>query len=166
MAQVATEEVDAPGKIEANPDRLSHVALPLGGRVAAVLVHAGDDVERGQPVLLVESPEADAAMSAWVQADAAVSSARAATLKVQADYDRAKDLYQQRRGAEGSAHAEKYAGPGESLRDSAEAVRSRRERSLALLGLRHDQYGRSGGKGPHSGKVLELQLPPTNSERH
>ena len=94
IAQVPAEEVDAPGKIEANPDRLSHVALPLSGRIASVLVHVGDAVERGQTVLLVESPDADAAMSAYMQAEAGVNSAKSAVLKAQADYDRAKDLFQ------------------------------------------------------------------------
>src|SRR5258707_9244161 len=37
-ASVPMEEVIAPGKIEANANRVSHVVLPLSGRIAEVMV--------------------------------------------------------------------------------------------------------------------------------
>ena len=40
-ADLATDEVVAPGKIEANPNRISKVVAPVAGRVARVLVAVG-----------------------------------------------------------------------------------------------------------------------------
>src|SRR5262245_40543058 len=61
--QVPVDTVAAPGKVEANPNRLSHVALPLTGRVVAVVPKIGDYVKQGQPILTIESSDADAAVS-------------------------------------------------------------------------------------------------------
>src|SRR5689334_22037151 len=76
-AELATDEVVAPGKIEANPNRVSKVAAPVAGRIARVLVAVGDAVKQGQPLFTIESPDGDAAMSTHLQADAAVTQARA-----------------------------------------------------------------------------------------
>ena len=74
--------------------------LPVAGRVTRVLVKLGDSVGAGQPLLMLESPEANAATttfrqceSAVAQANAALSQANAAFVKAQADYDRAADLF-------------------------------------------------------------------------
>ena len=67
-AEVPFEEVVSPGKIETNPNLVSRVLLPLAGRVSAVLVHLGDSVRQGDPVLTLESPDAEAAQSAYLQA--------------------------------------------------------------------------------------------------
>src|SRR5207237_720833 len=90
--EVPTDEVIAPGKIEVNPNRVSHVVLPLGGRVTSVMVHLGDFVKQGEPLLLVESPDADQAMSTYLQAQASVSNAKSIMLKTKADADRLHDL--------------------------------------------------------------------------
>ena len=63
-ASVPFDEVVSPGKIETNPNLVSRVALPLAGRVSAVLVKLGDSVKRGDPLLTLESPDADATASA------------------------------------------------------------------------------------------------------
>src|SRR6516162_6371612 len=52
LAQIKTEAVEvtnvpvgnitAPGQVEANENRLSHVALPLAGRITSVDVRTGD----------------------------------------------------------------------------------------------------------------------------
>ena len=45
------DEVVAPGKIEANPNRISRIAMPLAGRVKRVMVGIGDAVRQGQALL-------------------------------------------------------------------------------------------------------------------
>ena len=65
-ADLPTDEVVAPGKIEANPNRVSKVVLPVAGRVSSVLVKVGDAVTRDQPLLTLVSPDADAATSALI----------------------------------------------------------------------------------------------------
>src|SRR3954469_25788699 len=92
-AELATDEVIAPGKIEANPNRVSKMVAPVAGRVARVLVAVGDAVRQGQPLFTIDSPDADAATSSQIQAEAAVMQARATLLKAQADADRSKDLF-------------------------------------------------------------------------
>src|SRR5690348_2300373 len=59
--EVRTGEITAPGKVDANPNRISRVALPVAGRIVRVNVKLGDSVAAGQPLLAVESPDADAA---------------------------------------------------------------------------------------------------------
>ncbi|MBY0375414.1 MAG: efflux RND transporter periplasmic adaptor subunit, partial [Bryobacteraceae bacterium] len=51
MSLVPVGSVSAPGKVEANANRLSHVVLPLTGRITTVLAKIGDFVRQGQPVL-------------------------------------------------------------------------------------------------------------------
>ena len=77
MERVALEEVIAPGKIEANPNRISRVTLPVAGRVLRVMVGIGDSVTQGQPLLAIESPEVGAATSAYRQAQARLGQAKA-----------------------------------------------------------------------------------------
>src|SRR5215475_4846012 len=52
LGKIPDNEVIAPGKIEANPNRMSHVVLPLAGRVTNVLVKIGDSVQKGQALLI------------------------------------------------------------------------------------------------------------------
>jgi cobalt-zinc-cadmium efflux system membrane fusion protein len=161
-AEVPTEEVDAPGQIEADPNRLSHVVLPLAGRVSSVLVHLGDSVQRGQVLLLVESPDADAAMSAYTQAQAGVDSAKSVLLRAQADYERSKDLFQNNAAAQKDVLANESAlAQAKASLETAKAVREQAQRKLDLLGLKSNQFGQQiEVKAPISGKVLEISVAP------
>ena len=73
---IPVDEVDAPGKIEVNPNRVSRVVTPVAGRIIQVYVKLGDAVKEGQPVATIESPDADVAISAFLQADSALGSSR------------------------------------------------------------------------------------------
>jgi membrane fusion protein, heavy metal efflux system len=160
--QVPTEEVDAPGKIEADPNRLSHVVLPLSGRVSSVSVHLGDYVNRGQTLLQIESPDADLAMSTYMQSEAAINTAKSMVLKAQTDYDREKDLFQNSAVAQKDVlTAESALAQAKASLDTAMAVREQAQRRLTLFGLKHDQYGQKVEvKAPISGKILEISVAP------
>ena len=93
-ADVPANTVIAPGKIEVNPNRVSHVVLPVAGRIMAVLVKLGDSVQQGDAMLKMESPDADVGVSAYLQAQAQVSQFSSVLLKVTADLDRARDLFE------------------------------------------------------------------------
>jgi cobalt-zinc-cadmium efflux system membrane fusion protein len=184
LAQIKTEAVRAasvpvgnlmvPGKVEANANRLSHVVLPLVGRITSVDVKTGDFVRQGDPIVTVESPDADAAISAMLQsqqqvlqAKAQVMQAKAGVAKAQQDYDREKDLQEhgaiamkevlnaeavlvQTRASEDQASA--------SVQQANAAVEQNRRR-LSILGLTPDNFGqRVTVKAPISGKVLELSV--------
>src|SRR5262249_9509655 len=94
LPELPTDEIVTPGKLEANPNRVSKVVLPVTGRVTAVLVKTGAAVKKDQPLLTIQSPDADAAMSAYLSAGAAEGQAQAALAKAQADADRASDLFE------------------------------------------------------------------------
>ena len=161
-ADVPTEEVDAPGKIQADPNRLSHVDLPLAGRITSVLVHLGDTVERGQPVLMLESPDADGAISGAMQAQASVNGAKSGLLKAQADYDRARDLFQNSAVAQKDVlTAESSLAQAKASVDTALAVQEQAGRRLQVLGLQGKAYGQKVEvRAPISGKIMEISVAP------
>jgi cobalt-zinc-cadmium efflux system membrane fusion protein len=141
---------------------MSRVVLPLAGRVAAVLVRVGDTVQRGQPVLLLESPDVDSATSSYMQAEASVNSAKSVVIKAQADYDRAKDLFQNSAVAQKDVlTAESTLAQAKASLETAVAVREQAQRRLSLLGLTGTQYGQKlEVRAPISGKILEMAVAP------
>ena len=161
-AELATDEVIASGKIEANPNRVSKVVAPVAGRVATVLVKTGDAVRKGQPLFTIESPEADAAMSTHLQADAAVTQARATLLKAQADVDRTKDLFDHNAVAKKELlNAESALAQAQAALDQALASREQGARRLAVLGLNPRDFKQQVAvRSPLSGKVLDLSIVP------
>lgn len=161
-ADVPSEVVTAPGRIEVNPNRVSHVVLPLAGRISSVLVHLGDAVKLGEPVLVVESPDADVAMSAYLTAKAAVNTAKSALLKAQADDDRTRDLFEHKAIAQKEViNAEAAIAQARAALDQADAAREQAQRRLELLGLKNDQFGQKlTVTAPISGKVLEINVAP------
>jgi cobalt-zinc-cadmium efflux system membrane fusion protein len=160
--ELPTDEVIAPGKIEANPNRVSKVVLPVAGRVLSVMVKMGDAVRKDQPLLSIQSPDADAAMSACLSAQAGVMQARAALVKAQSDFDRSSDLFEHNavakkdvQGAE-SALAQAKAGLEQAQASADQAVRR-----LAVLGLKPgDTTQEVVLRSPLAGKVLELSVVP------
>ena len=70
------------------------MVLPVTGRITSVLVKTGDAVRKDQPLLTIQSPDADAAMSNLLSTQAAVVQARAALVKAQADFERSSDLFE------------------------------------------------------------------------
>jgi membrane fusion protein, heavy metal efflux system len=99
-AKVPEVEIIAPGKIEANPTKVSKIVMPVTGRVGQVLVNLGDNVKQGQPVLTVDSPDGASAMSAYRQAEANVAQCKAGVAKADADLQRTRDLYANRAAAQ------------------------------------------------------------------
>ncbi len=162
VADLPTDEVIAPGKIDANPNRIAKVVLPVGGRVMSVLVKTGDAVAKDQPLLTIRSPDADAATSSFLSAEASVTQARAGLVKLQADFDRASDLYAHNAVAKKEVVSNESAlAQGKAALDQANAALEQSRRRLAGLGLtpgdmQQDVVLRS----PLAGKVLELSIVP------
>jgi membrane fusion protein, heavy metal efflux system len=161
-ASVPFDEVTSPGKIETNPNLVSRVALPLAGRVSAVLVKLGDSVKRGDPLLLLESPDADAAASASLQAQAALTQAKANLNKAQSDYDRASDLFQHNAIAQKDVlTAENALAQAKAAIEQAQAGVQQADRKAQLLGLKPGAFGQKVTvPAPISGKVLEMSVAP------
>ena len=159
-AELPTDEVTAPGKIEANPNRVSKVLLPVAGRVTAVLVKTGDAVAKDQPLLTIESPDADGAMSADLSAQAAVTQAQAALVKAQADDDRASDLFAHDAVAKKDVlTAQSSLAQARAALEQAQAARQQTQRKLIVLGLRPGDFDQHVTvRSPLSGKVLDLSI--------
>lgn len=193
VEQVKTEtipagEVAAPGKVEANPNRISRMPLPAAGKVAQVLVKLGDSVSAGQPLIILESPDADAAMAAFLQSVAGVTQANAALTqansslskannaqrKAQADYDRAVDLFEHNAIAQkevlnaendlkqAKAEVETSKAGVEQAKaaiEQAKAVREQAQRRIAVLGLKPgDAKPQLVVRAPLAGKVLDISI--------
>ena len=162
VAELPTDEIVAPGKIEANPNRVSKVLLPVTGRVATVLVKTGDAVKKDQPLVTIESPDADTAMSASASAEAAVTQAQAALVKAQADFDRASDLFEHNAIAKKEVlTAESALAQARAALDQARASREQALRRLGVLGLKPGDFRQQVVvRSPLAGKVLELSVVP------
>lgn len=162
VRDLPTDEIVAPGKIEANPNRVSKVVLPVGGRIGTVLVKTGDAVRQGQPLLTIDSPDADSAISAFLASQAGVTQTQSALNKAQADYDRVSDLFEHNAIARKDVLAADSAlVQARAAVDQALAAREQANRRLAVLGLdSHTFQQRVVVRAPLSGKVLDLSVVP------
>lgn len=160
--EVPIDVVTAPGKIEVNPNRLSHVVLPVGGKVTATLVRLGDSVKQGQPLLTLESPDADAAMSTYLQAEASCNQNKANLMKANADMDRAKDLFEHNAIAKKEViNTEASLAQAKATLDQSETTRQQALRRLDLLGLKPGNFGQGiTVRAPLSGKIIEMNVVP------
>jgi cobalt-zinc-cadmium efflux system membrane fusion protein len=159
-ASVPFAEVTSPGKIETNPNLVSRVALPLAGRVSSVMVKLGDAVNRGDALLSLESPDADAGVGAYLQGQAAITQAKANLNKAQADNDRAADLFQHDAIAKKDMlTAENALAQAKAALEQAQAALEQSDRKLRLLGLKPGEFGQKITlRAPISGKILEMSV--------
>ena len=170
LAQIRTElvaaslvpvgSVSAPGKVEANSNRTSHVVLPLTGHVTTVLVKTGDFVRQGQPLLTVESADADAAVASFLQGQASVTQVKSLLGKAQRDLERQKDLYAHGVIAQKEVYnAEAVTVQSQAAVEQAQAATEQARRRLEILGIGTGTFGqRVTIHAPISGKILEMSV--------
>ena len=160
LRDLPTDEIVAPGKLEANPNRVTKVVLPVAGRIASVLVKTGDAVKKDQPLLTIQSPDADAAMSAYLSARATETQSDVALTKAQADADRASDLFQHDAVAKKDVQAAESAlAQAKAALEQAKASREQSLRRLTVLGLSPNGFDQQVVvRAPLSGKVLDLSV--------
>jgi cobalt-zinc-cadmium efflux system membrane fusion protein len=157
-----TDEIVTPGKIEVNPNRVSKVLLPVAGRIVAVLVKTGDGVRKDQPLLSIDSPDADAAMTAFLSAEATVMQARTALAKATADSDRLADLFAHNAVAQKEVlNADSALAQARAALAQAQASQEQGQRRLAVLGLTPGNFKQQVVvTSPLAGKVLDLSVVP------
>src|SRR5215813_80313 len=163
VRELAVDEVTAPGRIGIDPNRSSRPLLPVAGRVVAVLAKLGDAVEQGQPVLSVDSPDADAAIAATLQAEAAERQAQAALSKSDADLARTTELYEHHAVAQKDLlGAQNDQAQARAALETARAALQQARRKLELLDLKLAGEPRQlvQVRAPISGKVLEVNVAP------
>lgn len=148
-------ELQVPGTIQANENRLAHVGSRIPGRIVDVTAGLGDRVKKGEKLALIDSPELGRAQSDFLTATAKLLVAEKA-------YERAKAL------AEG-----KVIGTGEFQRRAGEYFSSKTEAQAAenrlhLLGMTEEAVAGLGDEdfirsqvaitSPLSGTVIERHV--------
>jgi cobalt-zinc-cadmium efflux system membrane fusion protein len=157
---VETDEVSAPGSLETNANRVSHVTLPVAGRIASVAAKLGDSVHEGQTLVTVESPDLDAAELAYRQAETTVAQSKALENKALADADRLSDLFAHQAVAQKEVlSAQNALTLAKTSVTAAEAALQQTRRRLELLGLKPGNFGQKLSiLAPLPGKVLSLSV--------
>ena len=162
LADMPTDEVVAPARVIPNPNRISRLLPQVQGRVTRVMAQLGDTVEKGQPLVELDSPDADAAISTFLQTQASERQAGATLAKARADLTRATDLYEYKAIAEKDLLSARndLAQATEAL-ETAHAANDQARRKLELLGLtpkasRQPVFVRA----PFSGKIIEVNVAP------
>lgn len=160
MAHVPLEEVIAPGKIEANPNRIARVTLPVAGRVSRVMVGIGDTVTQGQPLFTIDSPEVGAAISSYRQAQARLGQARASLLKAESDHSRVQDLFAGRAVAQKEVvTAQTMLAEAKADVEQAQATSEEALKRLQIFDLKPgDSTQEITVRAPLPGKVLEIAV--------
>lgn len=157
-AQVPSDEVSAPARIEVNPNRVGHAVVPVPGRIVHVMVKLGDAVHQGQPVVTIESPVVAEAEAAYIQAEAAVRQAEVAVTKADVDLARVTDLFQHDAVAKKEVlAAQTTAALSKAALEQSHSVREQARRRLELLGLQTGRFQQHVTvTAPVSGKVLDI----------
>jgi membrane fusion protein, heavy metal efflux system len=159
---VPTDEVVAPARVIINPNRISRVLPPVQGRVLTVSVKLGDTVAEGQPLVTLDSPDADAAISIYLQVDATLRQAKVTLAKTQADLQRARNLLPYQAISEKDAlAAQNDFATAQAALENAQATREQALRKLTLLGLKPTDLKQGVVVGaPIAGVVTDISVAP------
>lgn len=127
----------APARVAFNTESMAHVGSPLRGRAVEIMVRMGDSVKRGDPLLVVESPELGEVQAEFFQKRIAVQTGAPTVDLAKAAWERAKGLYEESRGislTEVQKREAEYKAAVASQR-AAEAAVIGAENRLRLLGM-------------------------------
>src|SRR3984957_4581858 len=159
------------GKIAVDEDRSTPVFSPYTGRVTQLMVKPGDQVEKGQPLFVIEASDTVQAQNDFITAMTGLNKAKSALDLAQLQYRRAKDLF------EGKAVPLKDFQQAEAtqvqaqndLRSSQTALEAARNK-LRILGLTDDAISAFQEKGridpdttifsPIAGTVVQRKVGP------
>lgn len=141
-----THRVTAPAFVEADPARFARILPPLSGRVLKISVHPGDTVERGQELLVIDSPD-------FVGAQADYTRARSALAQAERTLTRQEDL------ATHGIIGQRDVDQARTDRDTAMADFNRAKERLHLLGMDPERTQLGAPlivRSPLPGKVLDV----------
>ena len=144
--QLIQSQLLAPASVEADPTRLARISPPLSGRVEKLLVHLGDRVEKGQPLLILNAPDLAQAQADFVKAQSGLAQA-------QKTYARQKDLTEHGIGAQRELEQ------AETDRTVAQSELGRARKRLEQLGVSVDApVGPLVVRSPITGRVVDLAV--------
>jgi cobalt-zinc-cadmium efflux system membrane fusion protein len=159
---IATDEIVAPARIIVNPNRIARVLPFVQGRVLTVLARLGDPVAEGQPLVTLDSPDADAAISSYLQAEATVRQSAVTLSKTDADLRRARALNEDRIVSDKELlAAENDFATARTAADNARAAHEQALRKLELLGLTPTDFRRPVTiRAPIAGVITDIAVAP------
>jgi membrane fusion protein, heavy metal efflux system len=124
---VAEQDVDdtilTSGRVTLDDLRSGHVFSPVTGRVVKITAQLGERVKKGQPLATIESPDIGNTVSD-------VHKAEADLIAAQHDYQRKKDLFEQKAGSA----ADLEASEDNYRKAKAELERARQKQALLRVG--------------------------------
>lgn len=88
----------APAEVAFNSEMLAHVGSPVRGRVAEVRAKLGEEVKKGDVLLVVESPELGEAQSDYLQKKSLTVTSKPALEIAKNTHERALKLYEKSQG--------------------------------------------------------------------
>ncbi len=127
LEQDIATQTEAPGSIEAMPEKMVKITAPLAGRITSLQRLLGDSVKAGDPLFTLDSAELSAAYADDSKARSALLQARQelarqkilfeAQIAARKEYEAAQAIYDQA-GSDAQASADKLAQYGASARGS------------------------------------------------
>jgi cobalt-zinc-cadmium efflux system membrane fusion protein len=149
-AQVIQRNLILPAVVEADPARLAKVLPPLAGRINQLKVQLGEQVERGQPLVVLDSPDLATAYADYDRAKVLL------TLALR-NRDRLRDLAR----AGGAAIREQQQAETDYV--TADVEHQRAEARLRQIGVDPETTNKSRTvtiSAPVSGSVIDLAVSP------
>ena len=144
--QLIQSQLLAPASVEGDPARLAKISPPLSGRVEKLLVHLGDRVVKGQPLLVLNAPDLAQAQADFVKAQSGLAQS-------QKTFARQKDLTEHGIGAQRELEQ------AETDRTVAQSELGRARKRLELLGVSTDApVGPLVVRSPITGRVVDLAV--------
>jgi cobalt-zinc-cadmium efflux system membrane fusion protein len=140
----------APAVLEAEPSRVASILPPVAGRITTLLVHLGDAVKAGQPLLTMDSPD-------LAQARADLQHAQIALTQTKKALAREQDL------SEHHIAAQKDLEQAEADYGSAQSEYQRAAAVFTVLGLSPESTGSPRQltlRSPLAGRVSALNAVP------
>lgn len=92
------ETILAPARVAFNAESMAHVGSPVSGRISEIKVRIGDKVKKGDPLLIVQSPDLAEAQSDYLLKRMAAEAAGPVTELAKLAHDRAKTLHLESQG--------------------------------------------------------------------
>jgi cobalt-zinc-cadmium efflux system membrane fusion protein len=139
--KVLKTSITAPARVAFNTEHVAHVGSILKGRVAELKVRLGATVERGAPLLVIDSTELGEAQSDYLQRKLAAGIATSGIELVKSGFDRAQQLYDKNQGISltelQKRQAEFQMAQGAS--GAADAALIAAESRLQLLGMKPEE---------------------------
>lgn len=169
-SQTLTATLVAPARVSFNGEQMAHVGSAVEGRVKELSVRIGQTVSKGDPLLVIDSPELGEAQSGYLQKRTALEVAGPAVELAQESFERAQKLYDEKQGI-ALTEVQRRKGEYQAARGAlrlAEAILKAAENRLHLLGMDEpavEVLAQSGEvapaytiRAPIDGRVVEREI--------